>query len=427
MSCRTVGTIEPIEGERDAMTDETEEIESRTDEPSRAPRRLALAGLGVAVVVVAAAAGGAVAGHELWSSSRSAGAPAASSIPAPSTGGGFSGSGAGSGSISGSGSSSSSAVGNAVSPGLVDINSAFSYQGTGGAGTGIVVSSDGEVLTNNHVIDGATKITATDIGNGKTYDATVVGYDPSHDVAVLKLADASGLTTAKLGDSSSLQVGDSVTGVGNAGGVGGTPSSADGSITGIDKTITAGDEFGGTSERLSGLIQTDADIQPGDSGGPLVDSQGRVIGMNTAGSAGFQFSGGSGQAFAIPINDALKIALQIATGKGSATTHVGASAFLGISVAQGSSNGLGGFDGSVRSGRSGIQIGGLVDGEAAQKAGLAVGDVITAFDGTSVDSRSSLSSAMLQHHPGDVVKLVWVDASGASHSSTVVLGSGPPS
>ena len=291
---------------------------------------------------------------------------------------------------------------------------------------GIVVSSDGEVLTNNHVIDGATKITATDIGNGKTYDATVIGYDPSHDVAVLKLSDASGLTTAKLGDSSSLQVGDSVTGIGNAGGVGGTPSSADGSITGLNQTITASDEFGGTSERLSGLLQTDADIQPGDSGGPLVDSQGRVIGMNTAGSSGFQFSGGSGQAFAIPINDALKIALAIVSGKGSATTHIGPSAFLGISVAQSGNGGLGGFDGSTPSTTNGIQIGGVLNGEAAQKAGLAVGDVITAFDGTSVDSRSSLSAAMLQHHPGDIVKLDWLDTSGSSHSSSVVLGSGPP-
>ena len=408
------------------MSDESKEIESGADEPSRAPRRLVLAGLGVAVVVIAAAAGGAVAGHELWSSSRTASAPPANSIPAPSTGGGFSGS-AGSGSFgAGSGSGSSSSVADAVSPGLVDINSSFSYQGAGGAGTGIVVSSDGEVLTNNHVIDGATKITATDIGNGKTYDATVIGYDPSHDVAVLKLSDASGLTTAKLGDSSSLRVGDSVTGIGNAGGVGGTPSSADGSITGLNQTITASDEFGGTSERLSGLLQTDADIQPGDSGGPLVDSQGRVIGMNTAGSSGFQFSGGPGQAFAIPINDALKIALAIVSGKGSATTHIGPSAFLGISVAQSGNGGLGGFDGSTPSTTNGIQIGGVLNGEAAQKAGLAVGDVITAFDGTSVDSRSSLSAAMLQHHPGDIVKLDWLDTSGSSHSSSVVLGSGPP-
>jgi S1-C subfamily serine protease len=288
------------------------------------------------------------------------------------------------------------------------------------------MSSSGEILTNNHVIDGATKITATDIGNGKTYGATVVGYDPSHDVAVLQLTDASGLTTAKIGDSSQVQVGDSVTGVGNAGGVGGTPSSADGSITGLNQSITASDEFGGTSEQLSGLLQTDADIQPGDSGGPLVDSSGAVIGMNTAGSAGFQFSGDSGQAFAIPINDAIKIALSIVTGKGSETTHVGPSAFLGVSVAQSGDDGLGGFDGSGQATTSGLQIGQVVSGEAAQKAGLAAGDVITGFDGKAVASRSSLSDAMLQHHPGDIVKLSWVDTSGSSHSTSVVLGSGPP-
>ena len=200
-----------------------------------------------------------------------------------------------------------------------------------------------------------------------------------------------------------------------------------GSITGLNQTITASDEFGGTSERLSGLLQTDADIQPGDSGGPLVDSQGRVIGMNTAGSAGFQFSGGSGQAFAIPINDALKIALAIVSGKGSATTHIGPSAFLGISVAQSGNGGLGGFDGSAPSTTNGDP-----DRRSAERRGgsegraCSVGDVITAFDGTSVDSRSSLSAAMLQHHPGDIVKLDWLDTSGASHSSSVVLGSGPP-
>jgi S1-C subfamily serine protease len=400
------------------MNDETKEIEQGANEPSRVPRRLVLAGLGAALVVVAAAAGGAIAGHELWSSTHKESAPAIVANPSPGSGG-FSGS---------FGSGSGARTSGDFSAGLVDVNSTFSYQGAGGAGTGIVISSDGEVLTNNHVIDGATKITATDIENGKTYDATVVGYDPSHDVAVLKLQDASGLTTAKLGDSSSIQVGDSVTGVGNAGGVGGTPSSAEGSITGLNQSITAGDAFGGTSERLSGLIRTDADIQPGDSGGPLVDSQGRVIGMNTAGSAGFQFSGGSGQAFAIPINDALKIALQVVSGKGSATTHVGPSAFLGVSVVQSGSDGFGfgGFDGSSPSTTSGLQIGGVLNGEAADKAGLAAGDVITGFDGKSVDSRSSLSAAMLQHHPGDIVKLDWVDASGSSHSSSVVLGSGPP-
>src|SRR5262249_60192418 len=123
--------------------------------------------------------------------------------------------------------------------GLGDVNRRFATQAGAGAGTGIGVSWNGEVLTNNHVIDGATRITATDVGNGRTYEATVVGYAPSHDIAVLQLKGASGLTTATLGASSKLSVGDPVVGVGNAGGVGGTPTYAGGQITAPNQSITA--------------------------------------------------------------------------------------------------------------------------------------------------------------------------------------------
>ena len=169
-----------------------------------------------------------------------------------------------------------------VAPALVDVNSTFGYQGAQGAGTGVVLSSTGEILTNNHVIDGATKISVTDVGNGKTYDATVVGYDASHDVAVLQLHGASGLQTAKLGDSAAAAVGDPVVAIGNAGGTGGTPTSAGGSITALGQSITASDELGGTSEQLSGLIQVNANVQAGDSGGSLVNSAGQVIGIDTS-------------------------------------------------------------------------------------------------------------------------------------------------
>ena len=179
------------------------------------------------------------------------------------------------------------------------------------------------------MIDGATHITATDIGNGRTYEAKVVGYDPSHDVAVIQLQGASGLTTATLGDSSKLSLGDKVLGLGNAGGVGGTPSTAGGAITGLDKTITAGEAFGGKTQQLDGLIQTNANVQPGDSGGAVVDSQGHVIGMITAGAARFGFGLGSGrrgsaQSFAIPINRLTRTASQIVAGHGSTTVHIGA-------------------------------------------------------------------------------------------------------
>jgi S1-C subfamily serine protease len=318
---------------------------------------------------------------------------------------------------------------------LVDVNATFGYQSAQGAGTGIVLTSNGEILTNNHVINGATKISVTDVGNGQTYSAKVVGYDASHDVAVLQLQGASGLHTAKLGDSSQAAVGQSVVAVGNAGGTGGTPSNAGGSITALNQSITASDELGGTSEQLSGLIQTNANIQPGDSGGPLVDTNGQVIGMDTAASQGFSFQTSGTQGYAIPINDAMKIVNQIESGKGSSTTHVGATAFLGLELSSGNSSQSGTgtlFGGDSNSGANGgstgggATISGVVSGGPAAQAGLSTGDVITSLDGQSVDSATTISRVLVGHHPGDKVQISWVDSSGQSHTSTVDLGSGPP-
>src|SRR5215831_3679175 len=141
-----------------------------------------------------------------------------------------------------------------VDPGLVDVNTELGLQGGKAAGTGMVVTAAGEVVTNNHVIAGATKITATDVGNGTTYDARVVGYDYGHDVAVLQLEGASGLQTVSFGDPSTLKVGQSIATIGNAGGVGGTPSATSGRVSALDQSITAGDEVDGGQERLSGLV-----------------------------------------------------------------------------------------------------------------------------------------------------------------------------
>ena len=189
---------------------------------------------------------------------------------------------------------STSQIASRVDPGLVDVKSTLGYQDATALGTGIVLTSSGEVLTNNHVINGATSVSVTDVGNGKTYNATVVGYDESGDVAVLQLSGASGLTTAALGNSSSVAVGNNVVALGNAGGVGGTPSVAAGTVTALNQSITASDESSGASEQLTGLIETNADIQAGDSGGSLVNSYGQVIGMDTAASTGFEFGNGSG-------------------------------------------------------------------------------------------------------------------------------------
>ena len=230
---------------------------------------------------------------------------------------------------------SSSEIASRVDPALVDVVSTDGDQGATSAGTGIVLSANGVVLTNNHVINGATAIKVTDIGNGKTYTATVVGYDASHDVAVIQLQNASGLTVANLGNSSTVQVGDNVTALGNAEGKGGTPSVAPGTVTALNQSITASDELSSVSEQLTGLIETNAPIQPGDSGGSLVNAYGQVIGMDTAASSSDQTQGQSStatQAFAIPINNALSIAKQIESGTTSATVHIGATAFLGVEL-----------------------------------------------------------------------------------------------
>jgi S1-C subfamily serine protease len=389
------------------------DVDTAPEGPNResAAGRVVAIACGVGLIVLFAAAGGAVIGHELWTSTKTA-APAPVAAPNP----------------SGAGPTNAGAIAAKVDPAVVTIDSSNTYQGSIGEGTGIVISSDGKVLTNNHVIRGATRISATDVGNGQTYNAKVVGYDPSHDVAVLQLQDASGLATAKIGDSSKLSVGDAIVGVGNAGGTGAAPTYAGGSVTGLGKSITATDELGGTSEQLSNLIQVNADIQPGDSGGPVVDSDGSVVGMITAGSgfSGFGFGGAAaGDAYAIPIDDASKLAVQMIGGHGSSTIHVGDTGFLGVTVGSGD-GGLGGFFGVAPAPSSGVSVGNVLPGEPAEKAGLAAGDTITSIDGQNVESPTKLSSVMLGHHPGDAVKVGWTDSAGSSHTTTVVLASGPP-
>jgi S1-C subfamily serine protease len=342
---------------------------------------------------------------------------------------------------------SASQIAQRVDPSLVDVVSTEGDQGATAAGTGIVLTSNGEVLTNNHVIRGATSIKVTDVGNGRTYTAKVVGYDASRDVAVIQLQNASGLTTANLGDSSSARAGDAVTALGNAGGKGGTPSVATGAVTALNQSITASDEGSGVnSEQLTGLIETNADIQPGDSGGALVNSYGQVIGMNTAASSGTQFQSESGQsaaqAYAIPIDNAETIAKQVEAGQGSSTVHIGATAFLGIETdgsnsgsGSGDSGGFGGFggfggqgDGSGSNGSgtsNGVTIAGTLSGSAAASAGLTAGDTITSVGGQAVSSTSDIQQALVKYHPGDKISVNWVDQSGQSQTATVTLASGP--
>lgn len=315
------------------------------------------------------------------------------------------------GTLPSTGASETATIASKVDPGVVDITTRLGVQGGEAAGTGMVLNSSGDVLTNNHVVEGSTSISVTDVGNGQTYSGTVVGTDKTQDIAVVKLAEASNLRTVTIGNSSTLAIGARVTAIGNAGGVGGTPSVATGHVTDLDQAITASDQSDNSSEQLTGLIQTDAALRPGDSGGPLVNTDGVVIGIDTAASSGFQFQAGT-EGFAIPVNQAIAIARQIMAGQASDTVHIGAAALIGVEVEDGSLN-------------SGANVVTVETGSPADAAGVVAGDVIDSLAGQSVDSATALTNLMQHHHPGQKVQLGWIDTSGQHQTATIQLATGP--
>jgi S1-C subfamily serine protease len=318
-----------------------------------------------------------------------------------------------------------------VDPGLVDINTNITYQDASAAGTGMILTSGGLILTNNHVIEGSTSISARDIATGKTYTAKVVGYDLTKDIAVLQLENASGLTTVSFGNSSTVKADEKVVGIGNAGGVGGTPSYAAGTIIATGKSITANsDENPNGSESLSGLIETNAPIEPGDSGGPLVTSSGKVVGMDTAaedssGGFGFSETTTAAQAYAIPINTALYIAKKIEHGDASATIHIGTTAILGIEVQPTNSGESGSFTGAP-SATNGVTVGSVMANTPAANAGLVAGDVITSFNGHAVSTTAQLSALEYTLKVGQSATIGYVSASGTQSTATFDLTAGPP-
>lgn len=327
------------------------------------------------------------------------------------------------------------AIAKAITPSVANITSKLQYENATAEGTGIVISSSGLVLTNNHVIYRSTKVTADVGGTGRTYTARVVGTDKNNDVALLQLQGVSGLTAAPIGDASKVALGDPVVAIGNLGGQGGEPTVTRGTITALNRTITAGDQGGGNTETLHGVLQTDAAIGSGDSGGPLVNASGQVIGMDTA-AATNNIGGSEHIGFAIRINNALAIARQIAAGHGSSTIQIGLPAFLGVSVcpsisqaaqcmaANGLSNGAFGNT-SIAPVSSGALVQNALPGTPAQAVGLSPGDVITGLGGRRITSADSLTSAMRTHRPGDTVSVMWVDTNGQRHTATVTLTRGP--
>lgn len=312
-----------------------------------------------------------------------------------------------------------------VDPGVVDISTTSKYQSSSAAGTGMVLSSNGLVLTNNHVINGATSISVRVVGTGTTYNAKVLGYSVSNDVALLQLSNASGLATVTTADSSSVSATQAVVAIGNAGGVGGTPSVAPGAVVATNQSLTASDPSNLTGvEKLTNMIQVAASIQPGDSGGPLVNTQGQVIGMDTAGStSGSGFSdqyNAATQGYAIPINTALAVVHTIESGASTASVHVGATPILGVEI----SATLSGYEGT-NTNITGVQIAGLAAGTPAATSGLVAGDIITALNGQSVTSPTQLSAIVQKFAPENSLKVSYTTLSGTSASVNVTLVPGP--
>ena len=253
----------------------------------------------------------------------------------------------------------------------------------------------------------------TVVSSGRSYTASVVGTDAANDVAVLKLKGASGLTVIPVGNSDQVTEGDAIAAIGNAGGQGGTPSVSTGTVVGLDRQITASDENGSSAETLTGMIQVDANVVPGDSGGPLASAEGKVIGMDTAASAGrSQMDASTTEGFAIPINRALKIAAQLEARGGNSSSSSGSSSgssaqgFLGV---------------QVESSGSGAAVVGVQSASPAASAGLAAGDTIVALGSTSVQSADDLVTALAAHGPGEKVTVQWVTSSGGQAHATVTL------
>jgi S1-C subfamily serine protease len=308
-----------------------------------------------------------------------------------------------------------------VDPAVVDINTVFQTASGSGtaAGTGIILTSTGEVLTNNHVVEGATSITVQIAGRAGTYTASVLGVDPTADVALIQINGVSRLPTATLADSSTIQAGESVVAIGNAGGVGGAPSVTQGTIVALGQTITA--TVGATAEQLTGMIQSDATIAPGDSGGPLVNSAGQVVGMITAGQSTSR--GGATQiGFAIPADTALAIVNQIRAGQASSQVILGQVGYLGISgtdltPAIATQLGL--------NLTSGALVVGVTTGSPADRAGLTQYAVITEVAGNPINSTTDLGNVLHSYKPGDQVQVTWTDQASASHTAAITLTTGP--
>jgi S1-C subfamily serine protease len=279
----------------------------------------------------------------------------------------------------------------------------MTYDDARGAGTGMVLTPDGEVVTNHHVVEGATSIRVTVMTTGRTYVAKVVGTDARDDVAVLGLTGASRLRTVTPG-TDGVEVGDKVTAVGDANGTPSHLSAAGGRVLSTNQSITTQDDGTAAGERLTGLIQISSDVISGDSGGATYASDGKVVGMTTAASSG----GTDVVGYAVPITKVVRIANDLENGVAGSRYVYGYPAFLGVGLAP-----------------TGTTVQGAFSGTGAARAGITAGDRITSVGGTRVRTAAQLHAAIARLSPGDRVGIGWTDADGTAHTATVTLGTGP--
>jgi putative serine protease PepD len=299
--------------------------------------------------------------------------------------------------------------------------------GQGDEGSGIVLSADGLILTNNHVVapaagedqgaqptsadstDGGEATKTVTFSNGQTAPFTVVGTDPAGDVAIVRAQGVSGLTPITIGSSKDVKVGEQVVAIGSPLGLQGTVTT--GIVSALDRPVAAGDGSGGNVTVLD-AIQTDAAINPGNSGGALVNMNGELIGVNSAiasmgggdaGSGGGQ-SGSIGLGFAIPADQAKRIADELVS------TGTASHGSLGVQLSNDATKG------------GGAAIAGVVDGGPAAAAGLPSSAVITKIDGQVIDGPDALVAAVRSRAPGDTVSVTYLDASGAAQTTQVTLG-----
>lgn len=381
--------------------------------PRRQHRALLVGGVAALAIGVAASGAGLAYAAGSARATASAAQPFSAQPGYYHRGGGY-GSGR-SGALGGSTSTATDATPatSAQESGVVTIVSQIGYDGSEeAAGTGVILTSGGEILTNNHVVEGSTAITATVESTGASYTAEVVGTDATDDIAVLQLVDSSGarvtgLTPAHI-DHDALAVGDAITDVGNAGGTGDLVA-ATGTVAALGQQIQVADDTTGAEKTLTGLVELDADVVSGDSGGPVLDAQGEVAAIATAASSGSSDVTG----YAIPIATAMSVVDRIVAGDASGTVTIGLPAFLGVELSTRSAD------------ASGAAIADVIAGMPAAEAGITAGSIITSVDGTAVGDSAALSTAIAGHAVGDRVTIGWTDASGAAHQATVALVAGP--